>query len=359
MKSVIRELDVMRALAIFIIIFHHLPDFSFNFYNFKNIGINVDLSFLKDLNRYFGLGIFVFLSGYLLELTNPNIKCFAEVKTFLYKRIARIFPLYIIAFIVFVLLFRNTIENFTIFSICAHIFGLQIILSSKYCDTIFTLWYVGLIMAYYYSYALWRLININKTRYLVIYYMFISLVWLGVKSTIDIGDQRFVLYLPILVFGIIFAKEKILERIDIKIVSFAVLAILISACIYIIFVYPKTVLHFPIKPSLLSFPSLAAMVLTNIIMASFVIITYYLSRHLTPPTFYSKIAKISYASFCMYLFHRPILYGLLQIFNPANIFIKTGYLILIGVPIVVFISFFIQKMMDLLVNRGLAPGKVA
>jgi len=44
--------DLMRALAIFIILFHHLPQYSGNFYNFNFIGIHIDLSPVNGLNRY-------------------------------------------------------------------------------------------------------------------------------------------------------------------------------------------------------------------------------------------------------------------------------------------------------------------
>jgi peptidoglycan/LPS O-acetylase OafA/YrhL len=67
MSAIIPEFNVMRALGIFIILAHHLPDYCFNYYNLSYLGINIDISLLNDLNRYFALGIFIFISGYLLN----------------------------------------------------------------------------------------------------------------------------------------------------------------------------------------------------------------------------------------------------------------------------------------------------
>ncbi len=63
----LEELDIMRGLAILIILFHHLPDYGFNFFDLRNFGIGLDLSFLNGLNTYFGLGLFIYVSGVLLQ----------------------------------------------------------------------------------------------------------------------------------------------------------------------------------------------------------------------------------------------------------------------------------------------------
>ena len=153
MESRLKEFDLMRTLAIFIILIHHLPGHSFNFYNFTVVGTNYDMSWLNQLNRYFGLGIFIFISGYLINRKRKSIKNWSDINRFVVNRYIRIIPLYILAYIIFITIFRNMINNIDIVSIIIHLLGLQIIFASKYCDPVMTLWFVGLIISYYFVFV--------------------------------------------------------------------------------------------------------------------------------------------------------------------------------------------------------------
>jgi len=97
----------------------------------------------------------------------------------------------------------------------------------------------------------------------------------------------------------------------------------------------------------------------------FIISSKYAGRDFAPPTFISSIAfiwgyvsvvesffgklekntiieKLSYASFCMYLFHRTIYYALKQVIGPFNVI--TTYIICL--PIVILFSYAIQFCYD-------------
>ncbi len=102
MKNKLVVLDWMRAVAILVILFHHLPGYTFNYYNLNNFGTPLDLSIINVFNRYIGLSLFVFTSGYLLNLRKNHSFGLDETKKFIFKRWIRIFPLYLIALVAFI-----------------------------------------------------------------------------------------------------------------------------------------------------------------------------------------------------------------------------------------------------------------
>ena len=345
MKKEIAEFNVLRAAAIIIILIHHLPNFTINFFNLNNFGIPIDVSFIIDLLRYFGLGIFIFISGFLLEFNDKKMSGLTDAVGFLIKRYVRILPLYLIAYILFIFIFRNTIEHLNIFSITAHVLGLQILLSSKYCDTVVTLWYIGLIISYYFVFVLISLYGKSKIKLLGILSL-IAILWLCGKMILGIGDQRFILYLPVFIFGILSARTDILKYVGFKSFLVAFCLLIFCAGVYTAFVYPQTALFIPIKPNLFSAISFAGILILNIIMALTVIITYFLSKTLAPVKNSKLIRLISYSSFCIYLFHRPFITVLLRIYHPEDPMLKLLYVVVCGFPLVFIAGYFIQKQYD-------------
>jgi hypothetical protein len=58
------------------------------------------------------------------------------------------------------------------------------------------------------------------------------------------------------------------------------------------------------------------------------------------------IMLISYSTWCMYLFHRPIYKLLIHIYFPEILIWQVLYLLIIGLPIIITISYFIQSTYD-------------
>lgn len=55
---------------------------------------------------------------------------------------------------------------------------------------------------------------------------------------------------------------------------------------------------------------------------------------------------VAYASFCMYLFHRVIFYGITNIYTPSDNIHTVVYLTLLAVPVIYVASFYTQKGYD-------------
>lgn len=62
--------------------------------------------------------------------------------------------------------------------------------------------------------------------------------------------------------------------------------------------------------------------------------------------FKTVISFLSYASMCAYLFHREVYWGLLTVYRPQTNWGTVSYLFFIGVPIVFYLSYYIQKYYD-------------
>src|SRR5574344_730338 len=88
MKNKIIAFDFLRALAIAMIIPAHLSNFlSFTYLKLALYAVD---PFVANM----GLGLFIFMSGYLLYYNNHSIRSLEDVFDFYKKRLLRIFPLY-------------------------------------------------------------------------------------------------------------------------------------------------------------------------------------------------------------------------------------------------------------------------
>jgi peptidoglycan/LPS O-acetylase OafA/YrhL len=87
----ILHLDFLRGFAILYIVgVHHLDDYAGNVYHSQ-----WDVAATKAF-----LGMFVFISGYLLSMNNP-INGKGDLLNFAFKRFLRIYPLYALSLILF------------------------------------------------------------------------------------------------------------------------------------------------------------------------------------------------------------------------------------------------------------------
>lgn len=335
------ELDFIRAIAILIILFHHLPAYCFNYYDLHFLGLQYDLSYMNDLNRYFGLGTFVFISGYLQQYSFNGINGnsgFFDILNFLYRRFMRIFPLYILALLMFQVLFQpQDIKGFI-----AHLTGMQVLLASSSIEPMMTLWYIGLIMSYYIVFILLKKFG-TTTYQTILLIILIPCIALILKWKLGLIDKRFFIYFLIFIAGMYGAKTLSIIRAHPLIGIVSLLCLILSIYLYEANIYPLIAnnTRFP----LLSAISMETFILLNIIMISFIVAFYGISVNITIPA--PKIIEtVSYASFCIYLFHRPFWWAMLKIFHPEDELMRGLYLAVIGIPLLIATSYGMQKFYD-------------
>jgi peptidoglycan/LPS O-acetylase OafA/YrhL len=342
-KEKVIELDIMRSIAITFIILLHLA----NYLNYLNI-------LVFPFGNY-GLGTFIFLSGYLMQYQYPNINRATEIVSFYKRRFFKIYPLYWLALLTFIITFGiispkfgyGSLINFNMssFYIIIHILGAQILLAPRYLTPAPTLWYIGAILLYYLIYPI--LVIKLKNIYELIARCFIIFTLLGIiHFLVGIIDIRFFLYFFIFISGIIVSYQNIFA--DPKYNNYLVFFLLIW--LFMVTYWKQMTFNFNAQQQVIFF---------NVLVISFEMGLYYIIKYFKNSFFgYHKslFSQIAINSYCIYLFHRPIMsifYGvnkLLHLTPIINDIVMIGF----SIPVVYIISNYIQK----LESKYLSTGKL-
>jgi Predicted acyltransferases len=388
MKNKIIAFDFLRALAIAMIIPAHLS----NFLSFTPIKLA-----LYSVDPYvanMGLGLFIYMSGYLLYYNNYSINSFQSVLSFYKKRLLRIFPLYWAALAAFTLvfyifapklnsgfLFPNAEHVFSFHNLIMHILGLQIFLAPAYASPMLTLYFVGLIIVFYTIYPFIIMFSKNSKQ-LLLYSFLVYLGFLLISKIFNIIDSRFFMFFPTFIFGILTCKESLFEKSmttlqKIPIVQL-LLAILPAIFVIVVVLGSRTTLLLDPKASftiesaggsaiassmVMSMLTKAAnsigmsygilefiinsVILLNIFVIMFCILEYkfamkFINNESSNPL-NSTFTYIATASYCVYLFHRPFL----ALWNSITHFISSPILhdvilICVALPLLLVISYHLQ-----------------
>jgi peptidoglycan/LPS O-acetylase OafA/YrhL len=387
MNNKIITFDFLRALAIIMIIPAHLSNFLFSTYS-KLV--------LYAFDPYFanmGLGLFIFISGYLLYYNNPSINSFQDICSFYKKRLLRIFPLYWVALIAYILIFSvyaskldsgfvfpNARNAFGSFNMLVHFLGLQIVLAPAYASPMLTLYFIGLIIALYTVYPFIIKFSSNSKRLLFISST-IFFVLLFLSRILNIIDVRFFMFFWIFVLGILTCKENLFEKPE-ELVKKSYARILLAA-FPIIFVLTvvlesRTVLFLDPDVSLtvesvssgkinsfiiismlsnvanslgLNYATLKFIIdtlLLNLFAILFCILEYRFAVKLINDRLSSSISSVityvASSSYCVYLFHRPFL----ALWDAKINFIQNPILhdavtVFVALPLLFFISYHLQS----------------
>jgi hypothetical protein len=235
MKNKLLAFDFLRALAIVMIIPAHLSNYLFSTYS--KLGLYAFDPYFANM----GLGLFIFMSGFLLYYNNYSIRSFEDVFSFYRKRLLRIFPLYWAAIAVFILVFFIFAPNlnsgfvlpkaenvFGFFNILIHILGLQIFLAPAYASPMLTLYFIGLIIVFYTLYPILILFS-KSSKQLVLYSLVVFFGFFLLSKILNIIDHRFFMFFPIFIFGILICKESLSEKTSRRLVGFSFVQILLAA----------------------------------------------------------------------------------------------------------------------------------
>ncbi len=200
----LRELDLLRVCGTIIIVLHHLPDYTGNFYDLRYFGLHGNLSYVNVVNTYIGLGIFTFVSGMALSHAYPRVE---RVGNFLWKRWLRLFPLYWLTLPMFAL---TGIRSDT-WGTAIHIPGLQIALAPRLVRPLPTLWFVGLVALLYPFYAFIARRK-QTTREIALMSLATFVIAFLIRITLNIVEYRFFVYFPVFVAGVLWRRSEMYRR---------------------------------------------------------------------------------------------------------------------------------------------------
>lgn len=305
-------IDFLRAGCILYIVgYWHLVPYTDAFPGYANSLTEC----LKDV----ALGTFVFCSGLLLAGRRIALTR-AAVSAFYMRRVVRIYPLYVVALVLFGaagLADRTVIVN-------------AILLLSMFNPPApYTLWFVSMIMTFYLATPFLARLAEFPYRYLLTGILMLVCAVL-VHERVHTLDTRFIQYLPCFLFGIAYKRMAGLERL----------------------VRPRTALLLVLMiPAFLLYQlqhgagGSAAMGRIPAVLVGTLLLfqsTTLLARRYNSP----GVLRLAYASFCIYLFHRVIFQLSIDLYFPADGVARLAYLLGVALPATVVISYYAQCAYD-------------
>lgn len=324
----IQEIDILRSMAIILIIFAHMDSFT-------NIPI---LEKLDGTSAILGLSIFFFISGYLMRLNN-KFSTHKDLIFFLKKRAKKIYPLYWVSIVIIVImnkagfdvLYSNNIaaDKFLLF---LNILGFQCFFSESYSLSIW--WFIGVIMLYYFLFSI--ILYYSKSVVDLLAYSFFAIIpILFLKNKLNLINVNVFVFYFIFIAGILSATAKNVESLKMITSSYSIF-------LFVFLLFP----YFGINPNYL------ADIRHNILFLT-ILITFTLYKIKSPwqntlklPTSVKKIADSSYI---IYLYHIPLL-TLFEFFvntlippNSINSYLSSYLALFLGLPFTLFSGYYIMR----------------
>lgn len=311
-------IDLLRGLSVLYIVgFWHMLDYTNAIPNYDNL--------ITHRIKLIVLSLFVFISGYLvgtkkIELTRQAIISFYK------NRFARIYPLFFLALTVY------------------YLFGLSDLVTSAKASVLVsmffrpappTLWFITMLFLFYAATPILSFAVFNfKIQKIISLYSSLSMLLAVYFYFFELLDFRFLEYLPSYIFGLLVANRGFDYFNNKKLFSLLLIGTGIS------FLFNTS--HVGING-----------ILATLMMT---ICPYYLLFYVKDIEFSSQrtinaIATLSYSSYCMYLFHRPIYMVFRKIFFPDSEHLQLIYLILFCLPCIILFSYTLQKTYDMLVQK--------
>lgn len=306
--------DIARSISMFYIVgILHLTAYT-------DLAISQNKAFVSLI--WSTLGIFTFLSSFLLA-SRYSFKTINEILTFYRKRVLRFYPLFLISSLLLLAIHFNTTTE-----TLKGIFGIAPFWKPQQ----HTLWYISMLIGLY---LLTPVLCKRNCKYQFGVFTIIFLVIGIIDYLFHSVDARIYYYYIVYFIGIVcaqYASEKS------KLLSNSNVVFIIALLIYLIVFY---MLFFHTEKRLIMMAEgyLGIFVILNICSR----IEKMVEKR---DRFKELISFLSYASMCAYLFHREIYWLLLKIKHPQTNWGTILYLFFIGVPIVFFLSYYIQKYYD-------------
>ena len=316
-------LDVMRAIAaIYIIGFWHHVSY-------------IELDVLKTpLTRAFAviaLGVFFTVSAYLLTLQqrgNMNRTLTSEerkdvVKTYFSKRVFRIYPLYVLAVLMF---FALNIGRWTI----PHLITSVTLTAALIDKSPLTLWFINVIFLYYLTMPiLWFFAktNIRIVSVGIITGLFLFLL----HRYAPLIDERIYIYLPSMIFGVLLGKNEGMRESLATPFFYIGSALVTGAALFLIYAQFVELDYIIAIISVMAFPALIKA-----------------SEYIGALKNVQKLwVLIGYASFAAYLFHRVFFeiaydHGL----GRSSDILVVSFGVIFILPAIFVASYFLQNMYD-------------
>jgi peptidoglycan/LPS O-acetylase OafA/YrhL len=305
-------IDFLRAACILYIVgFWHLVPYTQSFPGYANVYTEC----IKDI----ALGTFVFCSGLLLA-GRPFTMSWPDLAAFYRRRVVRIYPLYLVALLLF-----------GVAGLAGHavILNAIVLLSMFRPPAPYTLWFVSMIMTFYLVTPLLLWLVRSPRVYLP---AGIALLVLGIPVHLYVHplDTRILQYLPCFLLGIAWQRYPLPEPV------YARRFVLLVAGMLVAFLLYRLQHGQELYAALGRIPA---------ILAGTMLLYQFVDRY-SGRLQSQLVARMAYASFCIYLFHRLVFHYSIGLYFPDGEYWRLAYLLGVVVPLIVVVSYFTQLFYD-------------
>ncbi|KAF5036364.1 Acyltransferase family protein [anaerobic digester metagenome] len=336
--------DVIRVIAITMILFSHM----------LSVGDSTLLETFKGLMGVTGNGLFFFMSGHLIYSNNNSFSTLSSVIRFYKRRAIRIYPLYWIALLLFIVVSTTlSMGDYTTQTLFTYLVGAQVVFMPRYIADIPYYWFVSAILLFYLIYP-----YIIQSDHSTKNYIWRSLIVLGLLFLIRVStgliEGRFFEYFPVFVLGILSSREDFLSSAtyhNIRKISPAMLCF----CIFIAGITKPAMFDRlqALSLELMLTAGLVVLLRIVIILSAMVVLYRLLSGRLYASFEIQVISSCAVASYAVYLFHNSY-YVLLDLWLSQHVYVgeylKSAIFLSAGVLGLFVVAYSIQKTMDEIQN---------
>lgn len=320
--------DVVRALCMAYIVFVHL-------YGYIHIGgyLYYKGAFVIPMHAVLGsacLGLFSFCSGYLLS-SKYHFDGNHLVRTFFKKRIVRIIPLFLIAAVVLYLIGFNGLR--------ATVNGVLLI-SPFVTPRPRTLWYIPVIII---CYAITPLICRKNFLWRLGSSLIALFAILVLQSFIPSVDKRLSFNLFFYLTGLVSAPYFDWRFKDARYVKAFVVVFFFTLLLFLHGSAPQV-----LKSYRFGFAGLG--VFAILFVCEWLSVIFFSKNYIVARVAHI-IQCVSYASMACYMFHRLFFWVGEMMYNPSEQWVKWVYMGGIVFPVLLFLSYSIQKTYDTIVDK--------
>jgi len=273
------------------------------------------------------LGLFVFTSGFLIGKSAARS---ASAVEFYVKRLLRIYPLYAIAVVLFFLYDING-PNTSLKSL--------LLIAMFFNQAPQTLWFITTIMVFYFVTPLLSKQALAPKRYLLTSALLIGItvLWSALFRTVD---ARLLIYFPCYLLGLYLSINETMSRLF----TYRVPAVLLALWTLSHVVLSRVVLSAEVGLDT-DFWSVVSVLKTALFVLSFVYLIFVICyKNRAAFVQVGIISFLSYGSYAMYLFHRPVYISLKSAYFPASGALQLLYLMFIGGAVLAIGAWIVQQM---------------
>ena len=292
--------------------------------------LHMSIKFLQPFIGYFIIGAFIFLAGYLSAVT---IKKYPKSDRFRYlkSRFLRIYPPYLVALVLFILLLEVRVS---LSELIVHILGLQILLAPLVGTPIFTLWFVGMILLFFYQFFFLQL-EVESMSSLVLSIVLILGGSILLNRWFQLFEYRYFIFFPIFAVGILCERTQILPVLmTSRFMLMDKLILFLLGTIFMALTNNQTGMSLTV----------ISVLGTDLFILTSILLVLSLAKKVADAKIgLNLFTFISVSSYFAFLFHRPIWMILTSFIDFRSHNLLFLYTVIIGTPIVIFVSYHLQK----------------